>query len=109
MKCTTVETTAKPRLGTFAQALQLKVADLVATGLPRPATVAFNLAACVVRREAGVVDKIRNRLLAAPTARVQTSVYYEPAGAEERGLQHSEPAEWLLIVGPQLVGELLRT
>ena len=83
------------------------MADLVAAGLAHHRAVTFDFALRAWPGEAGGLNHVIGRLLAAPALGVDAGVDHEPRSAEQEGLEEAGAAEWIVGVDTELVGELL--
>ncbi len=82
--------------------------DLVSAGLARPAAIAIDLARHFLRLGAIALDEELAALFTGPALVVQAGVDHQAARAEGEALQVAETADLEIVVGAQLVGQLLR-
>src|SRR4029079_3671985 len=103
-----IELRSERGLRLVALPVDLAVADLVAARLPRPGAIPVDFARDFFWIRSVHVHEEADALLARPLLGVNSGVDDQAAGAERDRLQVTEAADVILVVGAELVGELLR-
>src|SRR5262245_6558697 len=108
VECLEIVFRAKRGHRPLALTVDLAVPDLVAARLPGPRAIAIDFARDFQRIRSVHVDEKLDALLARPLLGMNASVDHETARAERNRLQVSNPPDGVVLVGAELVGELLR-
>src|SRR6185437_10003941 len=91
-----------------AQADEDRMTQFVAARLSRRRAVALNFPSDASSRVAVLSDEIFDGLLASPAQMMNSRVHHAAVGTEELRLEVAQPPERVLVVHPELIGQLLR-